>query len=194
MSDDKGELVFEAEDFNALFDGMMPEQRDYLRMRCARISNGRFKAWIEAQPVVYGKDAGCDRDANTGSWAVKRFQVESDTHRARLVCVEKLGADSADAIVRDLLAMYHNFGGTSYFTVDELIERAKRLKASGPLKKEMKEFSEVVKTIKGIDKMLKEEFGTSMAEWIDGFADWAAKELTRGESSGEDEAGGGDGR
>lgn len=53
-------------------------------------AQARFDAWLKDAVRVYGKDAGCDRDNDRGTWVMKRHQVPSDTHTAILISIEEI--------------------------------------------------------------------------------------------------------
>lgn len=110
--EDAGGLVFRAEAF-------WPDRHPGLSKEAAEIANRIFRDWLSRQPVVAGfKDSE--------GWQMGQSPDDGlDTHRARLVCVEKLESDSADAIVAELAEL------DDYTDVQYLQERARALRAKG---------------------------------------------------------------
>lgn len=119
--EDAGELVFRASDFAHLTEGA-----DSFLGAIAERATQIFRDWLSSQPVVYGRSdhrgwvGFCEYERNDATFG-------NDTHRARLVAVEPLVSDSADAIVRELAEYGENADGALL----KIIERARALRAKG---------------------------------------------------------------
>lgn len=81
----------------------------------ARRANTKLRAWLEQQPVVYVINRGLNIDQVTIS------ELTNTTSTARLVCIEPIVRDSADAIAKGLAEL------KDYESVRPLIERARKL-------------------------------------------------------------------
>lgn len=85
--------IFSAEDFTQT--PSMKEQHEWEKPIAydewlAMLANRRFEAWLKEQPVVYGHDL--NGECETWNFAHYRdnYPATSDTHTARLVCIEEI--------------------------------------------------------------------------------------------------------
>lgn len=83
-------LEFKPEDFLKAL-GPMSIQH----IEVVRLAEDKFDQWykenIEYAPVVFCQNGGTDMEANKKErWVGKAYSIPSDTHKARLVCIEEI--------------------------------------------------------------------------------------------------------
>lgn len=87
MNSSDGKFTFKPEDFMPPQNGIPLEQIPYY---IADIANAKLQEWLDKAPEVYQRNSKpfVKKSFETGVWT--EHTRASDTHKARLVCIEEI--------------------------------------------------------------------------------------------------------
>lgn len=81
-------MIFKSEDFYLTYAGTDRKKTLHTYEEAAEIANKKLNEWLDKSPTVYTSKILKDSKFEQLTWGT--FDPQWDTHRAKLVCIEKI--------------------------------------------------------------------------------------------------------